>query len=531
MVCGKQYMNWTICFSRLAFFLLLAALTGKNVLSQAAFPNVILMMADDLGWGDVAYNGHPDILTPNLDSMAAAGIRFDRFYSASAVCSPTRASVLTGRHPNRMGITYANVGSMPDAEITIAEAVKTMGYTTGHFGKWHLGTINPDYSRYAPPDQHGYDYYLATEKAIPTYDPYTWVHWSSGQPQREPIDIYWENGEPVCQRWNGCDAGYAGPIPDLYSGDDSRIIMDHVLGFIGDAVNAGTPFLTTIWFHAPHRQVEAGPEYLAMYAGHPVHTQHYYGCITAMDEQIGRLREGLRDYNIADNTMVWFCSDNGPETGQARDKGSAGPFLGRKQSLHEGGVRVPGILEWPSVITRGRTTEFPAFTSDYYPTILDAIGFRIIEQTAPMDGISLMPLITDTLPERGVPLAFSFQGQEALMDDTLKIYRTSNGEWELYNLINDKEETTNLALQYPETVAAMRGIFEEWNASETVFPPDCCTPELTRDTTTGVIYVPAPAALQLKQEIIKYDVMGKRSDRKGARNAVIQHTIQSGTGR
>ena len=257
-------------------------------------PNVILLMADDMGWGDTGYNGNEVIKTPNLDQMAADGLRFDRFYSGSAVCSPTRASVLTGRNPFRMGVFSANKGILRPEEITIAEALKDFGYSTGHFGKWHLGTLTDEIKdanrgrpgntkEFNPPSLHGFDVNFSTESKVPTWDPMLSPRDSKNPDNNasfEPYGThYWdENGNIVTENLEG---------------DDSRVIMDRVLPFIQGNVKKGNPFFAVVWFHTPHKPVVAGPEYRAMYSQYNESMQHYAGSITALDEQIGRLRDFL----------------------------------------------------------------------------------------------------------------------------------------------------------------------------------------------------------------------------------------------
>ncbi|MCB1131402.1 MAG: sulfatase-like hydrolase/transferase, partial [Verrucomicrobiae bacterium] len=364
-------------------------------------PNVILIMADDLGWGDTGYNGNKVIRTPHLDEMAAQGLRMDRFYSASAVCSPTRASCLTGRNPYRTGVFSANVGILRPEEITLPEILRQHGYATGHFGKWHLGTLTaerkdanrgkPGNTReFNPPRKHGYDACFVTESKVPTWDPMRVpakfrkgeslkMGWEPLEPGRESVAYgtrYWDiDGEPVS---------------DNLAGDDSRVIMDRVLPFIDRAKEAEKSFLAVVWFHAPHLPCVAGPEYQKLYKDHPLETRNYAGCITALDEQVGRLRKHLAKLGIADDTMIWFCSDNGPEGKANGRNGSAGTFRGRKRDLLEGGIRVPGLLVWPAKIREGRATSVPCVTSDYLPTVLDAADIPYPDEDRRLDGISLM---------------------------------------------------------------------------------------------------------------------------------------------
>jgi arylsulfatase A-like enzyme len=427
-------------------------------------PNIILCMADDMGWGDPGFNGNAMIKTPHLDRMAKAGMRFRRFYSGAPVCSPTRGSCLTGRHPYRYGIFFANSGHMRTEEITLAEALKTQGYTTGHFGKWHLGTLLPDYSgkgagrkprdNYMTPAMSGFDEWFSTEYAVATWDPYDPAVFHGKKKDYDTRALYWHNGKNITEGLQG---------------DDSRIIMDRAIPFIRKTVESGKPFLAVIWFHAPHAPVVAGPPYRAMYSRYSEDEQHYYGCITALDEQVGRLRRELRALGIADNTMLWFCSDNGPEGKdgkQGRSRGSAGPFRGRKRSLFEGGVRVPGLLEWPARIKAGRITDIPCSTSDYFPTVLDVLGFQMKGQPEPIDGVSLLGLIEGTMTERPLPIGFESRNQVSLTDNRYKIYSGDEGKtYMLFDLLEDPGETKDLAAEKPQIVKAMKATLDNWRAS------------------------------------------------------------------
>ena len=222
------------------------------------FPNIILCMADDLGWADAGYNGHPELVTPHLDAMSAEGIRFNRFYAAAPVCSPTRGSCLTGRHPFRYGIFGANVGHLPREEVTLAEVLKSMGYKTGHFGKWHLGTLTEtvlDSNRggdrgkehYSPPWENGFDVCFSTEAKVPVWDPMIRpVGWDDRR-WWNPVDPGRESEPYGTRYWTGPDRAASGGM----EGDDSRIIMDHARGFIRQATDEQRPFFAVIWFHSP----------------------------------------------------------------------------------------------------------------------------------------------------------------------------------------------------------------------------------------------------------------------------------------
>jgi arylsulfatase A-like enzyme len=273
-------------------------------------PNMVFVMTDDQGWGDVGYNGHPKIKTPHLDAMAAAGIRFDRFYATASVCSPTRASCLTGRNNWRMNISNpmrADEGHLPQEEITIAESLKTKGYATGHFGKWHVGGFDAETagSHVMPPWNAGFDECFSTHNVIVTHDPYAKL--GKGGIKA----CYWHNGRNISLTEAQND-------PTL-RGDDAAIVMNKAIGFIRAQVADGKPFLALIWFHNVHTPLGKNPELMKQYAECDPKEQIYFSNITAVDTQVGVLRSALRELDVADNTMVWFTSDNGPNLKGKKD--------------------------------------------------------------------------------------------------------------------------------------------------------------------------------------------------------------------
>jgi arylsulfatase A-like enzyme len=456
-----------IPLGRLGILLAAAACCEPVLAQQPLRPNIILLMADDLGWGDPScHDGW--IATPALDAMARDGLRFQRFYSASAVCSPTRGSCLTGRHPWRLGIPGANTGRLQADETVLPEVLDELGYATGHFGKWHLGTLTTlrkDSNRgmaghaaaYSPPWQHGFDYCFATEAKVPTWHPMRRPE-NGLRPPQSFADAefygtrYWEP-PPERRDWPAAAEGRAVPADDRLHGDDSKIIMDRVIPFIRRAVQREEPFFAVVWFHTPHRPLP-DPQELS-----PVNSADAYrGAVVAMDQQIARLRQELSRLAVADQTMCWFCSDNGPERGVGR----SGPFRGRKRSLYEGGVRVPGILVWPDRVRPGRTTAFPAVTSDYYPTIVDYLGVQRPDQK-PLDGISLRAVMEGRSEERRQPIGFRLGKQRSWVSQRYKLISQDAGAtWELYDLIADPSETTDLAAGEPARVKQLTAELNAW---------------------------------------------------------------------
>jgi arylsulfatase A-like enzyme len=447
-------------------------LTGFNISPKSAKdqkqPNIILLMADDLGWGDVGFNGNKEIKTPNLDRMSEEGIQFTRFYTSAPLCSPTRGSILTGRHPFRFGILAAHTAGLRQGEITLAEICKNNGYSTGFFGKWHLGWVQPEEVSnrgfYSPPWQHGFDESFATRSAVPLWNP-TVTPGNFGSWGNKP-------GEP----WNGSVYVHNGKkVTENLEGDDSRILMDRVIPFIEKAFDDKKPFFACVWFHAPHEPVVAGPEYLKMYEElEPEMKRHYFGCITAMDEQIGRLRKELASRGIDKKTMIWFCSDNGPADPMVEiGVGSAGPFRGHKHTIYDGGLRVPSLLVWPGTAPPGEKVDTRMCSYDYLPTIVELAGLVFKpKKNYPLDGISLKPAFTDTGMVRDTVIYSAWMrlvdniNGRAIIGEKYKLLIPEKSDVpELYDLQNDPGEKLNIIDKNPKIADAMLKQLLEWEES------------------------------------------------------------------
>jgi arylsulfatase A-like enzyme len=392
-------------------------------------------MTDDQGWGDVSYNGLKKIQTPNLDAMAGAGLRFDRFYSAHPSCSPTRASVMTGRHPYRMNCLWPGM-PLRKGEITIAQAVKTAGYSTGHFGKWHLnGVAGPG-------------------KVIAESDPFS--PRNVGFDESFSVSNYFETD------WT---FGHNG-VPERASGDGSDVIVERALRFIEANVKLGKPVLAVVWFGSPHVPHKPLPADLKAADG-----SAYYGEIVGVDRSMGTLRSGLRQLGIADNTLLMFCSDNGSwlDENAPEAHGSNGVLRGKKGELWEGGIRVPGIIEWPDRIKQPAATRVLACTSDIYPTIVDLLKLDVPNQVKPLDGISLVPLLDGQMQQRPTPIGFWHAGDNgpedgpaAWNDNQYKLHKRAADKYELYDITADPSEKTDLAAAHPELVGRMKAELETW---------------------------------------------------------------------
>lgn len=444
----------------------------KMAAQQNVSPNVILIMADDLGWGDVGFNGNPIIKTPYLDRLASEGTVFTHFYAGAPLSSPTRASVLTGRNAFRTGVFAPNEGIIRPEEKTLPEYLQAIGYETGHFGKWHLGTLTykeKDANRgcpenrhlYNPPAEHGYDDAFVTESKVPTCDPMYapkdnngrfWDYIREGEPRKSYGTYYW-----------GVDGR---KVQDNLDGDDSRIIIDRVLPFIQQSVEDKKPFLATIWFHTPHLPCVAAPEYAAMYKNLSIEERNYYGCITAMDAQIERLVQYLKEQKVYDNTILLFCSDNGPEL---RTPGTAGAFKGKKRSLYEGGIRVPAFMVWKdkqSVFPKNISV--PCSTCDYLPTLADLTGFALDKERA-LDGESWLDLLQGNTEHRTNPLVFCSGTQGAVVDGFYKLY-TDKGKIELFDLQSDPYENLDISATYPKETERLKNyLYKQMDAYQQSF--------------------------------------------------------------
>ena len=406
----------------LNIFFLATTLSPSFILSAADKPNIVLVMADDQGWGQVGYNGHPVLKTPNLDAMAESGIRFDRFYAAGPVCSPTRASVLTGRTHNRTGVP-THGSNLCLQEKTLPQALKRAGYATGHFGKWHLnGVRGPGVPILADdanhPGRYGFDEWLS----VTNY-----------------FDL-----NPLMSR-NGKF--------EEFKGDSSVISITEALKFMARQNESDSPFFVVIWFGSPHNPMRAMDKDLNKFEDSKL--GHHLGEIVGIDRSVGALRKGLRDLGIEQETLVWYCSDNG---GLNVDPDAVGNLKGHKGSLFEGGIRVPGIVEWPGRIAP-KVTDFPASTMDIMPTIIDLLGLPEDSQLAVRDGESIAALFKDGTPKRKHPIPFRFTKGAALIDGNYKLLSTNQSkeeQWKLFNLKDDPGETRDLSKEFPDRFEKMK---------------------------------------------------------------------------
>ncbi len=457
-------------------------------------PHVILVMADDMGWAQTSYYGHPLIKTPNLDAMAKSGLRMDRFYAGSPSCTPTRATVLTGRTNDRTGAF--RVGSyLNKQEKVISTAFKEAGYKTGHFGKWHLNRVGTEEAlEHHPlpaddphnPGEFGFDY---------------WLSHTTG----------WDL-DPELSR-NG--------DREQFKGEGSVVIVDEALKFIAREASDNTPVFVVIWYSAPHGPWAASDEDIAPFLGKVDRTSaHAHGEIVGIDRSIGNLRQGLQDLGIANDTLIWFTSDNGgspnldvrvwaskdPFGGagghglemeypsdcsdqidpdltsfEARelhgcirglDPDSTGHLRGFKKDFYEGGLRVPTIVEWPANIVP-RVTNFTSGTVDIFPTLIDVAGLDPKSINKVHDGISLSGVFQKESEKREQPLGFRANGGLMWLDNDWKLVRNVDYDgkkfittpYELYNLIGDPSEENNLIDLHPDIAGRMKNEYAAWSLS------------------------------------------------------------------
>ena len=394
-------------------------------------PHIILVMSDDQGWGQTGYYGHPHLKTPHLDEMAKNGLRLDRFYAGASNCSPTRATVLTGRTNDRTGVQTHGY-PIRLQEKTVAAALREAGYATAHFGKWHLNGLRGPGVPVLKNDSHspgalGFEHWLTVTNFF--------------------------DRNPVLSRMGTFEE---------FSGDSSEVVVAEALKYLESEKSGGKPFFIVIWYGSPHSPMIADEKDLAGPEDLKPDTRHHLGELVAMDRSIGSLREGLRTLGMADNTILWFNSDNGglgnygPET--------VGGLRGAKNQMYEGGLRVPCLVEWPAVIEGGRISGFPSGTVDIFPTIAEVTGLDPEKvMLKPYDGISLRPLFDEDLERREKPLGFRHSDRGVLIDNEYK-YIIQKGKDELYHLEKDKTESRNLAKSEVDTLKRLKELYQEWNA-------------------------------------------------------------------
>jgi arylsulfatase A len=448
----EQSMKPTLTFIITLVLSLLGSLYAAEVTPKQK-PNIVIFLADDLGYGDLGCYGHPIIQTPNLDAFARQGTRFTQFYSASAVCSPSRSAILTGRTPYRNGVfTWIPEGReihLRTSEIALPKLLKDHGYATGHVGKWHLnGHFNQPTQ--PQPNDHGYDWWLATQ--------------NNAAPSHENPSNFVRNGQPV-----GKLEGYSAPL-----------IVDEATAWLKQHRDKSKPFLLSVWSHEPHYPIKSSPEFKAKYPDltDDVQREHYAN-VTQLDHAFGRLMRTLDELKLTDNTVVIFTSDNGPEGDGIKSpgRGSTGGLRARKRAVYEGGIRVPGIVRWPGETQPGTTSDVPVIGSDIFVTAVGIAGAKLPTDRV-LDGGNFLAAIKGREVERSRPLywrciiapgplkmAMRIGDWKILADEKLT-------QFELYNLKTDSHEKTELSAAQPAKFAEMKSALVKLNTEIEAEGPD-----------------------------------------------------------
>jgi arylsulfatase A len=402
-------------------------------------PNIILIMADDLGYGDLGCYGSRSIKTPNIDALAREGMRFTDYHSNGAVCSPTRAALLTGRYQQRSGIegvvtakSHRHTGMALEA-VTFAEVLKSAGYTTGLFGKWHLG-----YATAFNPVKQGFDEFRGFVSGNVDYRSHLDQEW---------YEDWWINETLTPEE------GYT---TDLITRHGVRFIERH----------KDQPFCLYLPHEAPHYPYQGRKDDAVRFKEHPKQVQGgrkdrraaYREMIEAMDEGVSKIIETVRKLELERRTFVFFCSDNGPAKA-----GSSGPLRGGKASLWEGGHRVPGIAWWPGRIRPGTVSKETILGMDLFPTMAAIAGAELPEGMKP-DGVDLSALLTEGRELPGRTLFWRTNDARAVRRGPWKLLVDKNENVHLFDLDEDLGEQKNLSKSRPDLAAQLLGALEAWEA-------------------------------------------------------------------
>lgn len=432
-------------------------------------PNIILLLADDLGHGDLSCFGSPAVKTPRLDRLASEGTRFTHFYAASAVCSPTRASVLTGRYPLRFDITkHFNDRNnwLPESATTVAELLGGAGYATAHVGKWHLGGLHVDeqgkrLNNQPGPKQHGFDFYQTQIEQQP-------LRGQMGSRRtlfRKGGTVLLRNGQKISD-----DHPYYSKHFTDANGDFSVELIEKLSA-------SEKPFFINLWWLVPHKPYEPAPEpHWSKTAAEGISDdQHRFrSMVQHMDTKIGRILDKLDELKIADNTLVLFTSDNG-----AAYEGFIGDLKGGKTDLHEGGIRVPMIARWPGKIPAGKTSDAFGHTNDLLPTFCEAAGLDLSKELN-VDGLSLLPHLKGGSPpsdtDRGTVFwqlnLYKHMQRHYPKPEPYATEVAKQGKWkllalkgkpvELFDVESDPNELQNVIDNHPDLVASLTAELKDW---------------------------------------------------------------------
>jgi arylsulfatase A-like enzyme len=426
----------------------LLALTCGHARGADRPPNIVMILADDLGYGDVGFNGRREWATPNIDRLAKEGTIFRRFYTSSVVCAPARAALMTGRVGIHNGVTGNGSLDLPAEEVTVAELLKKRGYATALFGKWHAGPPRPGDKTYTHPMDQGFDEFFGFTNARHAH-------------QKFPAELF--DG-----REKKRSKGYA-----------DALFTDRAVDFIERKKDA--PFFLYLPYTAPHSAVEAPEEDLAEHKGKfkekddakPFNTA-YAAMLTRLDKEVGRVMKALTDAGVADNTMLVFSSDHGAtfevlQRGAAVYHDSNRPFRGQKRTLWEGGTRVPTFVRWPGKVPAGKVSDDVLAMIDLMPTFCAAAGTELPSELK-LDGRNVLDVLrgSGTVSERTLFWEWREGGntQLAAMRGNLKLVVNGGNMPELYDVEADPAERLNQAADHAPLAKELKAELDEWLATE-----------------------------------------------------------------
>lgn len=419
-----------------------------NLAPSPARPNIVVLLADDLGYGELGFQGNPEIPTPHLDSIARSGVRFTNGYVTSPYCTPTRAGLLTGRYQTRFGHELNAVGKMnleehvglPLTETTFVERLQRAGYATACIGKWHLGG-HPKYH----PLRRGFDEFFGFLHEGHYYVP---PPYGGVVPHLRAKEPPYDNDNPLLRGTTPVEE------PEYLTGAFAR----EAVSFIQR--NAGKPFFLYVPWNAIHSPMQATkPSYEKFAHIRDEHRRVFAGMLTSLDEGAGRILAALREHQLEANTLVVFLSDNGGPTGELTS--SNRPLRGFKGQLYEGGIRIPFAMQWKNRWQGGQTVEQPVISTDLAPTLLSAAGVRY--QPRDFDGLDLAAALRDRRRLANRPLYWRYGRNAAFRQGDWKIVKQNSPAFQLFHLKADSAESRDLASSEPARAAALTKAWEAWN--------------------------------------------------------------------